>query len=205
MTDQIDTDVKALEVIDRSTGEVIDVRAAATEDLARFMVNFAAFQADLADGAAIVEEEIRRRLDRGGKWTIREGDPAAGVQYEITAPSPTAGTEGYDPAILEQVLQDLVEDDVISPDAAEAALRRTVAVTFHIPWADEPEDLVRQAEKDDRVKNTPTILCAPVKAGIAALEKLGDHVTDRLARAKVRTTPPKRKVKVSEIRPERAS
>jgi hypothetical protein len=57
-------------------------------------------------------DELVRRMDRVGKWTLHEGD------LTIKSSSPAAGTERYDDERLANALTALVEEDVIDAEAA---------------------------------------------------------------------------------------
>lgn len=167
-------------VLDRTTGEVIAIADASTEDLARFMANQQDLRGELSDAEAAVSAELVSRLDAGATWTLRVGDPKD-VQYEITAPSPTAGTEQYPAALLEPKLAGLIAKGTITTGAASKACKRQLTVTFDVPWTGDPRELagsvqvpgtqitiggveVSVAKAEASVK--------PVAAGIGALRKV---------------------------------
>lgn len=195
------TGERELEVFDRVTGEVVDVRQAAPEELGAFCENVAQLRGELADAEAVVSAELVRRLDRRGEWTWRVGDPKAGVQYEIKAPSPTAGTTAFDRDRLRAELRRLLEEDAIDPELAEAALRRTVTITATVPTDADLEELARRLGGLDAIAGIPVrdvgvaTAEAAVIAGVNRLKKAGhaDVVDD----VTVAATPPARKAKVT--------
>lgn len=192
---------RALEVVDRLTGEVVDVREAAPEELGAFCENAAQLRGELADAEAVVSAELVRRLDRRGEWTWRVGDPKADVQYEIKAPSPTAGTTTVDRDRLRDELRRLLEEDAIEPELAEAALKRTVTIVATVPTDADLEELAKRlgsleaiAGVQVRAVKVDTSEAADV-AGVNRLKKAGHaEVVDDIT---VATTPPSRKAKVT--------
>lgn len=133
----------ALTVIDRKTGELLDVRDAETERLAEFTEGVDELVAELRDSKHVVLRELVRRLDRDGTWTQRVPDAVGpdGVQYEITAASPNAGTTSYPPDLLEAELVALIDRGTISETGASKALVRTLAVELRVPWSADPDEL----------------------------------------------------------------
>jgi hypothetical protein len=187
-------------VLDRVTGELLAVRDANTETLAAFMVHQQQLRGELADAEAIVNNALLERLDRGAVWTVRVGDPTT-LQYELSAPSPTAGTDSYPPDALETELRALVERGTITPHAAGKALKRQVTLVLDVPLN---LPLKETAEGLKRVtislgENVLPVVkvdyaASAVKAGIAALRKVSGTVA-ALDRTKVTATP-SRRVKV---------
>jgi hypothetical protein len=108
------TTSQELQVLDRRTGELLDVREAETEQLAAFDVNAQELRAEIADAQAIVSDELVRRLDRDLLWTQRFGDPKSGAQFEVKTASPAAGTDVYNPVILWAELVKLIARNTIS-------------------------------------------------------------------------------------------
>jgi len=104
------------EVLDRSSGELIDVREAPTDRLARFLDEAAELVSLIGEARAQVDREVLRRMDEEATWTARAGD------FELRAPSPEAGMAYYDEQALEEVLDGLVERGLVSEPAAAAAL-----------------------------------------------------------------------------------
>lgn len=186
------TEERALEVLDRKSGELIDVKKAHLPRLAQFFVNLDELRAQLTDAEEVVQAEVLGRLDRSGKWTehVSTGE---GYLVDLKAPSPAAGTVAYDVDTLEKTLQQLVDDVVIDRQAAERALERTVTVTFAIPWGEQLDDVVEKAKQDERVVDVLTSRKA-VKGGISAIEKLGPAVIDALEAARRRVPQGRRRV-----------
>lgn len=67
-----------------------------------------------------VEEEILRRMDADASWTMRAG------RVEAKAPSPSAGTTGWDKPKLIGILTELAAEGEISQAAFEAAVESKV-------------------------------------------------------------------------------
>jgi hypothetical protein len=187
-----------LTVLDRATGELVDVRGETTERLASYIDDLGELRAQLAEGEAVVNDELLQRLDRDAAWTQRIGD------FELKAPSPTAGTESYDAEVLEGELRILIANETISEEAAGAACRRQLTLCLEVPWDADPGDLadrVQQALAIEVGGHQVRVLSAsgsvvPVSAGIAKLRKLG--VGKALDRAREEpVTPPRRRVKVA--------
>lgn len=140
--------MNALMVVNRESGEaiaavdahallvaadIVDVRVAATVELAAFADNTRQLQSVAAEARGIASNELIRRLDQDGCWTWREGG------YEVKAPSPEAGTVRYHTGLLRDALQKLVADGVISPDGARSA------VAPDVPTVAVPYELLRRA------------------------------------------------------------
>ncbi len=104
------------QVLDRSSGELIDLREASTDRLARFLDEAAELVSLVGEARAQAEREVLRRMDEEATWTARVGD------FELRAPSPEAGMTYWDEEALEEVLDDLVERGLVSEQAAAAAL-----------------------------------------------------------------------------------
>src|SRR5512135_963542 len=95
-------------VLDRITGEALDLKSAPTESLAAFITNLQDFTAALREEADVVSAELVARMDRNATWTLHVGDPQTAM-WEVTAPSPEAGTTVYPVDALERELAPLVE------------------------------------------------------------------------------------------------
>ncbi len=131
----------ALQLID-SAGEVLalvdstrllaaagihDVRDTEVVELAEFTENAAELKRIADEAQGIVSDELVRRLDMNGRWTLRDGG------FEIRAASPEAGTVGYDHEPLVAAVTALVADGVISQTAADAAVA-PVKPPAEVPW-----------------------------------------------------------------------
>jgi len=150
----------------------------------------------LKDAKDIVDREVLARLDRSGRWTRRVGDPK-NVQWEITSPSPVAGTETVDVGTLAEVLDEALDERIIDQSAAGAALVRTVQVTFLVGSDEEAERIIDTARQDDRVIRAEAHRKVSA-AGVKALEKI-PAMRDRVALAKVPCDPPRRTPKVRRL------
>jgi hypothetical protein len=189
-------------VIDLKTGEVVDLVSAPTERVAELATNMADVRARIGEVEQAISMELVTRLDRSATWTLRVGDPTR-AQWEITAPSPAAGTEAYPPDALVGALDDLLAGGVITLQAASKACKRQLVITLDVPWGNDPAelaDMLRSAAnveiagvRVDVVKADPST--RPVAAGIAALRKI-PGTTALLDEAKVTQPPPARRAKV---------
>lgn len=187
-------------IVDRVHGEVIDVADATTERLAEAITNMQELRARLADEERIVSDELLSRLDRDASWTCSVGDPKEGRVWVLKAPSPEAGTTVYPPDLLETELAELVKRGTITPDAAGAALKRTVTIKLDIPL-DVPIALSEVARGvkllqvvvgEKRLCPADTdYACTSVAAGIKALAKV-PGTGAALARAAQNATPARR-------------
>lgn len=193
-------------VLDRTTGEVIDLAHASDEQLAQFCTNAQDLRDELADAEALVHSELVARLDRNAAWTLRVGDPTGEQQWEITAPSPSAGTESYPPADLERELRALVARGTITSDAARTALKRTVTLVVTPEWDADLDELVDvvNASEDVRIAGVPVTIESgaadrkSVAAGVKALRKV-PGTSAALDRAKLTTPVGQRKPKVKRV------
>ncbi len=139
-----------------------DLTQAEIEALAAFTENAEHLTAIAREAKGTVSEELIRRLDRASKWTAHVDG------FEIKAPSPQAGAVTYDTALLREALDALVEQDLIDPDAATAAVELVT-----------PEPFFKQKQ-----------------AGVNALLKRGGDVAAAVEACRVETDPPKRTAKV---------
>jgi hypothetical protein len=111
---------------------ITDPRIADLAALAAF-VDAADHLTSLAKEAkGMVSDELVRRMDKRGSWTLRTGD------LTIKSSSPAAGTEKYDDERLADALATLVEDDVIDAEAARAAIEWVVPPPPEPYWRQKP-------------------------------------------------------------------
>jgi hypothetical protein len=193
-----------LTVFDRTTGELVDIRTAPTERLAGIVVSLQDQRVELAEVEGFISDELVARLDREAQWTLRVGDPTGDRQFEIKAPSPTAGTESYRPDVLEEVLQTLIMAGTVSENAASGACRRQLTLCLEVPWAADPAELADQVQQaiaievgGHRVQVVSTAGSVSLSAaGINKLRKV-PGVGDALDRAKVTQPAGPRKAKVT--------
>lgn len=145
----------------RSRG-IEDLEKAETVDVARFMDDLKHVKSLIAEAEQAASDELVGRLDASASWTRHEGE------FTIKAPSPSAGTEAYDTAMLDDALCDLVAEGTIDLKAASAALE-----VVH------PKPFFKQHAR-----------------GIAALLKL-PAAREAIEACKTTVDPPARKVKVT--------
>lgn len=186
-----------LTVLDRTTGEVIDLATAPTATLAEFCSNLANLRSELSDAERAVHDALLDRMDLAASWTMREGC------YEIKAPSPAAGSESYDPAILERELRKLIEEGVIGEEAADRACVRRVTLSLQIPWDVDLAELAKTVKGLNATVAHAEVLILDATpsvnaslAGIKALAKV-PAAGEALATARLQTEPPPRRVKVT--------
>jgi hypothetical protein len=184
------------------TGEIWALAETPLPDLATFMVELQGHRDKLRAWEDRINGHLLAYLDAGASWTVRVGDPHT-VQYELTAPSPTAGVDVYPPDALETELRALVERGTITPDAAGKALKRQVTLVLDIPLnlpLKETADGLKRITISLGENELPVVkmdyAASAVKAGIAALRKVKGAVAG-LDRAKTTSTP-SRRVKVTE-------
>jgi hypothetical protein len=191
------------EILDLKTGELVDITTAPTEAVAELATNTADVRAQIGDVEKAISAELVARLDRSASWTVRVGDPAR-AQWEITAPSPSAGTEVYPPDLLQAELSKLIAQGVITTDAASRACKRQLILTVGVPWSADPQEIsstltaaasvaiagvsVEMVKADVYVK--------PVAQGIAALRKV-PGTAESLDAAKQTQAPAARRAKVT--------
>jgi hypothetical protein len=193
-----------LTVVDRTTGELLDLRAASVERLARYMTDLQDLWRELSQLEEAVSDELVRRCDQGALWTLRVNDPETGHQYEVKTQSPAAGAGTYRPDELQHQLNGLVADGTLNTGGAEGALKRTVTVEFAVPWGHDPvllADALKEAESIQisgvevhvvKAKGERT----PVAAGIAKLRKI-PGVAEALDLALQLVEAPRRRAKVT--------
>lgn len=206
MTQEMTKAGTEVELLDVRSGEVLrfDVREAPDELLAEAIhdvvdAGVSAFQA--ADAA--MRAELLRRLDKSGAWTRRVREDGADVEYEVKAPSPSAGTITFDLDVVRDGLRDLVDQDVVDEQAAGAALERTISLVATVPLDCDLDELAGKLSFLEAVADVPVtgVKVAPaervVKGGMDRLVKIGGKAAELVANA-TRTGPtPTRRVKVS--------
>lgn len=192
------------ELIVPGTGELVNLDSD-TEVLAQAVVEINERIAEIKQGVLTpVDAELLARLDRKRSWTLRVGDVADGVQFELKAPGLDAGTEAYDPRLLDDELAGLVKRKTIDQDAAAAAIKRTITVVIEIPFGNDLEPLADRLKSVNKIADVDvTVLSAspgrtPNLRGIGALRK-GDGCGAALDRAQLPKQTPKRSVKVTKI------
>lgn len=119
---------EGVSVIDPDTGEVHALEVAPSGVIARVlgMIDeaLASNIRSLREAKAELGDELIRRMDKTGEWTFT----SKGVK--VTAPSPSAGTESWDAELLDELLDHLVDEEVITREAKLRAVeQRTELVT----------------------------------------------------------------------------
>lgn len=208
-----------LQVFDATTGELVQVVSAErllfaagihdpltadTVDLAQFDENARELKRIADEARGITNDEIVRRLDRDGKWTLRTGS------YEIRSASPEAGTTAYDTEKLQAALTSLVLDDVISIEGSEAALEpvaQTTLVSYQLleqildglrgSLVEPDEGDVKEAVAS-LLRDRPDPAFRQKPAGIKALLKIPD-AHDAIAACRIAVEPPQRKATVRRV------
>lgn len=106
-------------LLDRTSGELIDLTEATTDRLAEVLLTTRELEAELRSAKALVSREVHRRMDREAKWTARVGG------YELRGQSPERVE--YDPEELGRRLRVLRRSGLVSPAACRNALERVVS------------------------------------------------------------------------------
>ena len=206
------TDITAPEqpatpILDRRTGEIHPLELSELETLAAIASDIAERRQAFEDEEALVLGELLARLDRRQLWTLRVGDPEDGVQYELKAASPTAGTVGYDAAKLREQLVQLLADNQIDQEAARAVLKRSVSIVAYVNPHVDLEALQAKLERLDGIAGVLVYDVhvstneQAVAAGVKRLEAAGHG--EAVARCRVTVPAPSRKVKVKRIEAKR--
>lgn len=199
------TTTTALEVIDRRTGELVDLREAPDDVLARMNDHAQELKDELALTQSMISAELVRRLDRSGEWTRRVTDVDTGLRWEIKAPSPTAGTVAYRPDVLRDELRALLERDVIDVAAAENALARTISIVARAPFHADLAEIVRALRGAQiEIAGVPCTVETADSAekvaanGVKALAKV-PGTGAAIKRATVKVDPGERKAKIKAV------
>lgn len=115
MTDQPTSTSTALEVLDPTTGEVIDLASAPTDELAVVLDKIKAHTDAVTDFRRDVADEMLRRMDKRGVWTVHLG----GVK--VTGASPAA-VEYENIGAMWRKLRALVHAGELEEDAIDDAV-----------------------------------------------------------------------------------
>lgn len=150
-------------IVNPLAGTVVPL-ASATDEIAEAMDALQELERQANEARKLAGAELLKRMDRRGRWTAQVGG------FEITAPSPSAGTESYpDPKGLREDLLALARDDIIDRDLVDDAVEMT----------------------------RPAPVYKARKAGIAALRKLRRAAVSLVLDKHLQTSdPPTRNVKV---------
>lgn len=208
-----------LQVFDSATGELVqmvsaerllaaagvhDPLTADTVDLAQFDENARELKRIADEARGITSNELVRRLDRDGKWTLRTGS------YEIRSASPEAGTTAYDTEKLRAALTSLVLNDVISVEGSEAALEpltQIAPVSYQLLEQirdgllgnlDEPDERDVKEAVASLLRDRPGPAFRQKPAGIKALLKV-PAARDAIAECRIAVEPPQRKATVKRV------
>jgi hypothetical protein len=137
-------------LLDPVSGEIYALPEAPLEVIGRWLEHVRYLKQAADTGVRQVSEEVNRRMDHVGRWTLREGE------YEVTGASP-ARRPVYDGERLWRELDALARRGVIDPAAVAGAVE--IRVT-HTPRADgiarllklggEVADAVRRCETGER-------------------------------------------------------
>ena len=189
-----------------AAGGIHDVTASEVIELAEFTANAVELVRVAKEAQGVVSDELVRRLDLRGKWTLRDGG------FEIKSSSPEAGTVGYDTDLLLAALTGLVENGVIAVEAAHAALEPIVcpaAVPYELlreiaaglrGELDVPGEARVASQVERLLAGEPVPVHKQRPAGIKALLKLRD-ARDAIEACQVETVPPRRAAKVKRLVP----
>jgi hypothetical protein len=184
-------------VPDFRTGEVLSLRDSSTEELAVYVDALQQLHVEMGHAERAVSEELLARLDRDANWTWRGGG------FEVTAPSPEAGTTTYLADALEGELRALIERGTISELAASKACQRHLALELEVPWSADHRALAQKVKKavgiqvggvDVQVRLAEA-RTKVAKAGITALRKISGTGA-ALDRAMSKQDAPTRKARV---------
>ena len=131
------------ELVHPTTGEILDLAAATTTDLAVVHGRVGDLMRQLADFRQHVVDEVAARMDRENARSAVVG----GLKIETNAPT----TDTYPVEALLDALTELVGADVLSPAVVERVIET--------PLPKEPEPVVRKAELNRlRAHNNPVVV-----------------------------------------------
>lgn len=119
------TDLATTTVVHPFTGETLQLERAETNDLGWFLNEMREYEMRLKEAKRAVTDEALRRLDHQAKWTFRTPD------FTLKAPSP-APSEQFDELALRSDLWELVDQGVITEEAAGAAVETVVTYKTRI-------------------------------------------------------------------------
>jgi hypothetical protein len=106
-------------VLHPMTGELLELAHAQTDDLGRFLADVRDYESRLKEAKSLVSREVLRRQDMAATWTTHTDG------YTLKGSSPAAGEE-WDELALRESLWELVDQGVISEEAAGAAVETVV-------------------------------------------------------------------------------
>lgn len=188
-----------LVLMNRSTGEAIDITAATDLQLAEIVDAITALRGTLADEESAISDELLERMDAQGEYTLHVGYPG-GRRWKVTAPSKKRGTTRVDTALLLDELRLLVKAEKIAPELARKACKRTVTIVAEVDVLTDLGDLKGTLSNVDKIASTGvynvkvTTDETVVDAGIKRLERAGHE--DSVASCTLPVAPPKRKASV---------
>lgn len=111
-------------VLHPTTGEVLDLASASTDDLGRFLYEVRDFESRLKEAKGLASREVLRRQDMSAEWTTRASN------YVLKGASPAAGhKEEFNGEALYNELWQLEAEGLISAEAIEAAVDPEVVYT----------------------------------------------------------------------------
>lgn len=113
-----------LHVVDPQSGEVVFLDAP-VEALGDYLKSVREFESLLKEAKALVNAEVVARMDKAACWTVH----SQGVK--LSAPSP-APVEKFDGPALHEALAPMVELNVITVEALDAAVETVVEYKPHL-------------------------------------------------------------------------
>lgn len=134
-------------IVHPATGEVIDLNAATTTELAAGIEAIRGLLDDLNDFRRALINELAGRLDKRGARSAVVGD------IKLTTNAPTQ--EHYDPTVLKAALLDLADEDLIEPELVDEVVK---TVTKTVTEVKVDKRLVNNLKRsdDDRIKAAVT-------------------------------------------------
>lgn len=157
----------ALELVHPATGEVLDIKAATTTELAAGIESLADLFANLGDFRQAIINELAGRLDSANARKEQVGP------YELETNPPT--TEDYSASTLEAELRELVEAKVLDPVIIDRVM------PFPPPYVPpKPQRRVDKREVNKLKKSTDQrVLTAVAKARTILTQRRTVKVTRR--------------------------
>lgn len=118
MSTELESREQGVTLVHPQTGEIIDLHSAASDQIAQWIESVREWEANAREAKQLAAAELHDRMDRSASWTLHAGE------YTIVGESPNRVE--YEVGTLRGVLGHLVEDGLITAEAADAAVKAEV-------------------------------------------------------------------------------
>lgn len=106
------------DVVDVSSGEIVSLKGATTDDLVALRVSLITMRGEIDSVCRAIDAEVIERMDKDAHWT--HNVPSSGLKASTSSPEPKLTV--LNPAELNKVLQKMLDQDEITPEAKFAAI-----------------------------------------------------------------------------------